>query len=42
MKEELDEQNNKLKDFNLQQIEIKIKREKEQLKTELSEIPEKI
>ena len=37
MKKELDEQNNKLKDFNLQQIEIeKIKREKEQLKTELN------
>ena len=37
IKKELDEQNNKLKDFNLQQIEIeKIKREKEQLKTELN------
>ena len=43
MKKELDEQNNKLNDFNLQQIEIeKIKREKEQLKTELNaEFPEK-
>ena len=37
MKKELEEQNNKIKEFNLQQIELeKEKREKDQLKTKIN------